>query len=74
MTKLKMEAHENNTKTKDNLDKLKNTLFDVENLVESKNNNIVKCIKKSKLIMYAIQKLIESLNEDLAIKCQSNFE
>ena len=74
MTKLKMESHENNTKTKDNLEKLKKNLFDVESLFDFKNNNIVKCIKKSKLIMYAIQKMIESLNDDLAIKCQANFE
>ena len=69
-----MESHENGAKTKNNLEKLKKNLFDVESLVESKNNNVVKCVKKSKIIMYAIQKTIESSNKDLLIKCQENFE
>ena len=69
-----MESHENGAKTKNNLEKLKKNLFDVETLVESKNNNVVKCVKKSKIIMYAIQKTIECSNKDLFIKCQENFE
>ena len=72
--KLKMEAQNSTSTTRDNLEKLKRNLADVEKLIEGKNKCIVAYAKKIRLVLYSVQKLLETSDSEIYAKCANPLE
>jgi len=74
MVSLKIESQNSTGKTKDNLEKLKKNLLDVEEAIEKKNQKAFKTLKKLKVIVSAQEKFFEVSLKGNHSKSRGSFE
>jgi len=74
MINLRIESQNSGGKTKDNLEKLKKNLLDVEEAIEKKNQKALKTLKKLKVVVSAQEKLFEVSLKGSQTKSRGSFE
>lgn len=69
-----MESQNAGGKTRENLEKLRRNLIDVEEAIDKKNQKALKSLKKLKTMVATLEKLIEATGKDAYRKYKAPFE
>lgn len=73
MVKQKLESQNTGGKTRENLEKLRKNLIDVEEAIDKKNQKALKSLKKLKTMVLTLEKLIEASGKDSYKKYKTSF-
>jgi len=74
LTKLRMNAQENSTGAKEEFQRLKKSLGEIEDMMQMKNKKIFAYANSAKKILEALHELFEDSQKGLAQKCSSMFQ